>query len=63
MLTLLHEQFFDETTCDGHREGWTGVLDKFERLLAAQAERTIAKLAPVRFEESGPINAAGVRAH
>ena len=35
LLTLLHEQFFDEAARDGHREGWTGALDKLERLLAA----------------------------
>jgi uncharacterized protein YndB with AHSA1/START domain len=31
MLTLLHEQFFDEKARDGHTRGWTGTLDKLER--------------------------------
>lgn len=34
MLTLIHEQFFDEPARDRHREGWTGCLDKLERVLA-----------------------------
>ena len=34
LLTLIHEQFFDETARDHHREGWTGCLDKLERYLA-----------------------------
>jgi uncharacterized protein YndB with AHSA1/START domain len=34
MLTLIHEQFFDEGARDRHREGWTGSLDKLERFLA-----------------------------
>lgn len=34
MLTLHHEQFFDEAARDGHRRGWTGSLDKLERLFA-----------------------------
>ena len=33
-LTLTHEQFFDEPARDRHREGWTGALDKLERLFA-----------------------------
>lgn len=32
MLTLIHEQFFDEEARDRHRYGWTGSLDKLERL-------------------------------
>jgi len=32
MLTLHHEQFFDEAARDGHGRGWTGALDKLERL-------------------------------
>jgi uncharacterized protein YndB with AHSA1/START domain len=31
MLTLTHEQFFDEPARDRHRSGWTGTLDKLER--------------------------------
>ncbi len=34
LLTLLHEQFFDQAARDGHEQGWTGALDKLERLLA-----------------------------
>ncbi len=34
MLTLIHEQFFDEPARDRHREGWSGALDKLERLFA-----------------------------
>jgi uncharacterized protein YndB with AHSA1/START domain len=34
MLTLIHEQFFDEAARDGHERGWTGCLDKLERLVA-----------------------------
>jgi uncharacterized protein YndB with AHSA1/START domain len=33
MLTLIHEQFFDEAARDRHRHGWTGSLDKLERYL------------------------------
>ncbi|MGD9501137.1 MAG: SRPBCC domain-containing protein [Methyloceanibacter sp.] len=34
ILTLIHEQFFDEPARDRHAEGWTGCLDKLERYLA-----------------------------
>ena len=34
LLTLIHEQFFDEAARDRHRHGWTGSLDKLERYLA-----------------------------
>ena len=34
ILTLIHEQFFDEPARDRHRQGWTGCLDKLERFLA-----------------------------
>jgi len=34
MLTLIHEQFFDEEARDRHRVGWTGCLDKLERFVA-----------------------------
>ena len=33
LLTLIHEQFFDETARDDHRHGWTGCLDKLEHYL------------------------------
>ena len=31
ILTLTHEQFFDEAARDGHERGWTGTLDRLER--------------------------------
>jgi uncharacterized protein YndB with AHSA1/START domain len=31
MLTLHHEQFFDERARDSHQRGWTELLDKLER--------------------------------
>jgi uncharacterized protein YndB with AHSA1/START domain len=34
LLTLTHEQFFDEQARDGHRGGWNGALDKMEKLFA-----------------------------
>jgi uncharacterized protein YndB with AHSA1/START domain len=33
-LTLIHERFFDEAARDGHREGWSGALDKLQALLS-----------------------------
>ena len=32
LLTLLHEQFFDEPARDRHQVGWTGALDKLVAL-------------------------------
>jgi uncharacterized protein YndB with AHSA1/START domain len=34
LLTLTHEQFFDETARDHHQQGWVGSLDKLEKFLA-----------------------------
>ena len=34
ILTLTHEQFFDEPARDRHRSGWTGALDKLEAYFA-----------------------------
>jgi uncharacterized protein YndB with AHSA1/START domain len=34
LLTLHHEQFFDEKARDGHLRGWTGTIEKLERLFA-----------------------------
>jgi len=34
MLTLLHEQFFDQKAREGHERGWTGTLEKLERYLS-----------------------------
>jgi len=35
LLTVTHEQFFDEDARDRHQHGWNGALDKMEQLLAA----------------------------
>jgi uncharacterized protein YndB with AHSA1/START domain len=35
MLTLTHEQFFDEEARDRHEQGWTGAMVKFEKFVAA----------------------------
>jgi len=34
LLTLIHEQFFDEAARDRHEHGWTGCLDKLQLYLA-----------------------------
>jgi len=34
LLTLTHENFFDEDARDRHQQGWTGVFDKLEQFLA-----------------------------
>ncbi|MEW6640836.1 MAG: SRPBCC domain-containing protein [Pseudomonadota bacterium] len=34
LLTLNHGQFFDEAARDGHQRGWTGTLDKLEKMFA-----------------------------
>jgi uncharacterized protein YndB with AHSA1/START domain len=34
LLTLLHQQLFDQTARDGHERGWIGALDKLERFTA-----------------------------
>jgi uncharacterized protein YndB with AHSA1/START domain len=34
MLTLTHEQFFDEAARDHHQQGWTGSLDKLEKFVS-----------------------------
>jgi uncharacterized protein YndB with AHSA1/START domain len=34
LLTLIHEQFFDEPARDRHEYGWTGSLNKLEKLLS-----------------------------
>jgi uncharacterized protein YndB with AHSA1/START domain len=34
LLTLTHEQFFDEDARDRHQQGWTGALEKLDRFLA-----------------------------
>jgi uncharacterized protein YndB with AHSA1/START domain len=35
LLTLTHEQFFDEDARDQHNNGWHGALDKMEKLFTA----------------------------
>ena len=30
LLTLTHEQLFDQAAADGHRKGWTGSLDQLD---------------------------------
>lgn len=37
VMTLTHDQFFDEAARDRHSQGWTGALDNLERYLAAPA--------------------------
>lgn len=34
ILTLTHENFFDEAARDGHRGGWTRALDQLEAVFA-----------------------------
>ena len=34
LLTVTHEQFFDENARDQHQHGWTGALDKMEQFLS-----------------------------
>jgi uncharacterized protein YndB with AHSA1/START domain len=34
LLTLTHEQFFDEEARDRHQGGWTSALDKMEKFVA-----------------------------
>jgi len=35
LLTLMHEQFFDEDARDRHNDGWSNCLDKMEKFVAA----------------------------
>ena len=34
LLTLHHEQFFDQKARDGHEHGWTGTMDKLDSYFA-----------------------------
>ena len=34
LMTLMHEQFFDESARDHHQQGWVGSLDKLEKFVA-----------------------------
>jgi uncharacterized protein YndB with AHSA1/START domain len=36
LMTLTHEQFFDETARDNHNKGWTSAMDKLGVYLSAQ---------------------------
>ena len=36
-LSLMHARFADEAARDGHRDGWSGSLDKLARLVEAAA--------------------------
>ena len=38
LLTLTHEQFFDEPARDRHRSGWSGVLDNLESYVNRQSK-------------------------
>ena len=38
LMTLIHEQFFDDAARDGHLYGWGGALDKLERYVALAPE-------------------------
>lgn len=35
ILTLLHEEFFDEPARDRHEQGWAGALNKLEAFIAS----------------------------
>ena len=34
LMTLTHEQFFDDEARDRHQQGWNGAMDKLEKYLA-----------------------------
>jgi uncharacterized protein YndB with AHSA1/START domain len=36
LMTLLHEQFFDDTARDSHQGGWNGAMDKLEKYFTSQ---------------------------
>ena len=35
LMTLQHEQFFDETARDNHNKGWTAIMDRFAQFVEA----------------------------
>ena len=35
LMTLLHEQFFDEQARDSHQGGWNGAMEKLDKYLSA----------------------------
>ena len=53
LLTLLHEQFFDEIARDRHQQGWTGAVEK----LAHFVEK---KPTPQRFVAAEPLTIVGL---
>lgn len=36
LLTLIHEQFFDEAARDRHQQGWSGTMERLERYLSRE---------------------------
>ena len=34
LITLMHEQFFDEDARDRHQHGWNGAIKKLEKFIA-----------------------------
>lgn len=38
LLTLTHERFFDAAACDGHRRGWSALLEALTRGLDTRPE-------------------------
>jgi uncharacterized protein YndB with AHSA1/START domain len=36
LLTLIHEQFFDDVARDRHRQGWSGTMERLERYLSRE---------------------------
>jgi uncharacterized protein YndB with AHSA1/START domain len=35
LMTLLHEQFFDQDACDRHQTGWNNAMEKLDKYLTA----------------------------
>jgi uncharacterized protein YndB with AHSA1/START domain len=43
LLTLVHEQFFDEAARQRHEHGWNGSMDKLERLVLDLTQHALTK--------------------
>jgi uncharacterized protein YndB with AHSA1/START domain len=43
LLTLVHQQFFDEAARQQHEHGWNGSMDKFERLVLDLTQHALTK--------------------
>jgi uncharacterized protein YndB with AHSA1/START domain len=43
LLTLVHEQFFDEAARNKHEHGWNGSMDKLERLVLELPQHALTK--------------------